>query len=516
MATKPAPGRTLHTGIDTTGTFPVEYRFAHARNGNQHLVVVFANFSVPNDYGWSNGVFDTLRSNVLWIRDRFHGKNSYYLCKDMDFGLERSVATLISNVLNSLGLTPDQCTMWGGSKGGSAALYFGLKYGFRNIVSMVPQFRIGTYVSQYPSIAQHMMGEATEQNIQIIDDAIPSLVRAGANRTANIYLLSSPQDEQFETQVEPFLPLFVGYENLNFIFSDSPHIVNHAHVTGRNLPMLMGLVNFLIDGMAPRIGFVRSGGELPDADRSAIDAYLKATSEVQEDFAAPVIHAPAAGETVSGQTVRFTGSAPGAARLSIWEHGKFLGAPEVAADGSWTWELGRSWSVGKHAVRVLGVDAAGFQSQRSEAVFTVAAAAETAADQPAGPVPSWAAQPAPEARTAPPSQPATPTAPYPPVVSAPAQGQQIQGPSVGIMGYAQGAARVEFVEDGMRLGMAQVAPDSSWSWESGWSWTEGPHTVECHAVDMNGQGSPRTTVTFQVAYAQAPTSPEQHSAAPRY
>ncbi|MEW2178122.1 hypothetical protein AB0890_17545 [Streptomyces sp. NPDC005406] len=515
--TERAQGRTLHTGIDTSGTFPVEYRFAHARNGNQHLVVVFANFSVPNDYGWSNGVFDTLRSNVLWIRDRFHGKNSYYLCKDMDFGLERSVATLISNVLNSLGLTPDQCTMWGGSKGGSAALYFGLKYGFRNIVSMVPQFRIGTYVSQYPSIAQHMMGEATEQNIQIVDEAIPSLVRAGANRNANIYLLSSPQDEQFATQVEPFLPLFVGYENLNFIFSDSPHIKDHAHVTGRNLPVLMGLVNFLIDGVAPRIGFVRSGGEQPDADRSAIDAYLKATSEVQEDFAAPVVHAPAAGATVHGQRVLFTGSAPGAVRLSIWEHGKFLGAPEVAADGSWTWDLGRNWSVGKHAVRVLGVDAAGFQSQRSEAVFTVVAAPEPAEGElPTGPVPSWAVQSAPPAQSGQAPQVAAAVGPRAPEVSAPVQGRQVQGPSVAIMGYAQGAVRVEFVEDGMRLGMAQVAPDSGWSWESGWSWTEGTHTVECHAVDMKGQESPRTAVTFEVVYAHTSPASEQYSAGPRY
>ncbi|MEV0494176.1 hypothetical protein [Streptomyces atratus] len=509
---KAASGRVLHTGIDASGPFPVEYRFSHARNGNQHLVVVFANFSVPGDYGWSNGVFDTLRSNVLWIRDRFHGKNSYYLCKGMDFGLEQSVAGLISNVLNSLGLTPDQCTMWGGSKGGSAALYFGLKYGFRNIVAMVPQFRIGTYVLQYPSIAQHMMGEVTEQNTRIIDDAIPSLVRAGANRNANIYLLSSPQDEQYKDQVEPFLSLFGGYENLNFIFSDSPHIVDHAHVTGRNLPVLMGLVNFLIDGIAPRYGFVRSGGERPDADRSAIDAYLKATSQVQEDFAAPVIFTPAAGQTMHGQSVTFTGSARGAARLSIWEHGKFLGAPEVAADGSWTWDLGRPWSVGKHAVRVLGVDLAGYHSQRAEAAFTVAAAPE----ERTRPIDSGDS-----GSVAPPGQgmqATRPTAAQPapgPVVAVPAPGQQVPGPVIALMGYARGAVRVEFVEDGMRLGMAQVAPDSSWSWESGWSWTEGPHTVECHAVDTAGNESQRTVVTFGVVNAYASPTPQQHTA-PRY
>ncbi|MEU5716760.1 hypothetical protein AB0G71_13400 [Streptomyces sp. NPDC020403] len=504
-----APGRETHTGIDVSGPYPVEYRFSHARNGNQHLVVVFANFSVPGDYGWSNGVFDTLRSNVLWIRDRFHGKNSYYLCKGMDFGLEQSVAGLISNVLGSLGLTRDQCTMWGGSKGGSAALYFGLKYGFRNIVAMVPQFRIGTYVLQYPSIAQHMMGEVTERNTMIIDDAIPSLVRAGANQTANIYLLSSPQDEQYKDQVEPFLALFGGYDNLNFIFSDSPHIVDHAHVTGRNLPVLMGLVNFLIDGIAPRYGFVRSGGERPDADRSSIDAYLKATSQVQEDFAAPLIFTPGAGQTVQGQSVTFTGSARGAVRLSMWEHGKFLGAPDVAPDGSWSWDLGRPWSLGKHAVRVLGVDAAGYHSQRAEATFTVTAADAGTAGHgtAAGPTGQGA-----EVRTAVSTQ-APSTAVQgvlAPVIAVPAPGQQVPGPVVALMGYARGAVRVEFVEDGMRLGIAQVAPDSSWSWESGWSWVDGVHTVECHAVDPVGNESQRAVVTFGVGNAEASPTPEQH------
>lgn len=319
--------RRPHSGIEASGKYPVEYRFAHAKKGNQHLVVVFANFSAPDEYGWSNGVFDNLRSNILWIRDLFDGKNSYYLCKGMDFELERSVITLISNVMNSLGLTPDQCTMWGGSKGGSAALYFGLKYGFRNIVSIVPQFMIGTYLEKHPSVAEFMMGQVTEANVRVLDNVIPDLVRAGANPGANIYVLSSPQDEQYPVQVEPFLGLFNGYENFNFIFSDSPFITDHTQVTRRNVPVLMGLINFLIDGVAPRLGFVGNGHEQPDADRAGIDGYLKATSQVRSSFAAPVVFTPSPGEQVHAPTVRFTGSAPGAVRVSIWEHGKFLGSP---------------------------------------------------------------------------------------------------------------------------------------------------------------------------------------------
>lgn len=182
MSKTATSSRPVLTGIDTSGTYPVHYRFSHAKSGNRHLVVVFANFSAPDDYGWSNGVFDNVRANILWVRDMFDGKNSYYLCKDMDFELERSVVTLISNVMHSLGLTPDQCTMWGGSKGGSAALYFGLKYGFRNIVSVVPMFRVGTSVQKRPAIADFMMGgQVTDAKIQVLDRVIPDLVQAEAN-----------------------------------------------------------------------------------------------------------------------------------------------------------------------------------------------------------------------------------------------------------------------------------------------------------------------------------------------
>ncbi|MFE0626353.1 hypothetical protein ACFW3D_05215 [Streptomyces sp. NPDC058864] len=371
---KEAPGgRPVLRGIEASGAFPVEYRFAHAKNGNRHLVVVFANFSAPLDYGWSNGVFDGLRANILWIRDRFDGMNSYYLCKDMDFGLEESVATLVWKVMGALDLTPDQCTLWGGSKGGSAALYFGLKYGFRNVVSLVPQFLVGSYVERYhPKVARFMMGEVSERNVRIVDSALPNLVRAGANRGANLYLLSSPQDAQYEEQVAPFLGLFQGYENFNFIYSDSPFIADHTEVTRRNVPPLMGIAHLLVDGIAPRIGFVQNGFEEPRRDRSAIDAFLKATSVRQEHaLAAPVVMTPVAGRQVPAGAVRISGTAPGAVRVSLWENGRYLGSGAVGTDGTWSWEPERPWSEGTHLVKVFAVDARGYESARTQVTFSV-------------------------------------------------------------------------------------------------------------------------------------------------
>lgn len=280
--------RRVFTGVDSSGAVPIEYRFSHARNGNRHLVVVFANRYATNEYGWANGKLDLLRSNILWIRDLFDGANTYYLCKGMDFSLEQSVAGVISRVMGSLGLSPDQVTMFGSSKGGSAALFYGLKYGFRNIVASVPQFRIGTRVKEgNPEAVRVMMGEATEHNVRVLDSVLPDLVHSGANRAANIYLVTSPQDEQYASQVEPYVRLFQGHENFNFVYNDSPLITDHGKVTLRNLPTLIGLLNLLVEGITPRFGMVRNGYEEPTRDTSAIDAYLTQTSLVQGDESFP-------------------------------------------------------------------------------------------------------------------------------------------------------------------------------------------------------------------------------------
>ncbi|MFE7210658.1 hypothetical protein ACFU93_11840 [Streptomyces sp. NPDC057611] len=492
MSKAPASGRQLRVGIEASGTFPVEYRFAHAKNGNRHLVVVFANFSAPDDYGWSNGVFDNVRANILWIRDRFQGMNSYYLCREMDFSVEQSVAGLIFNVMKALSLTPDDVTMWGGSKGGSAALYFGLRYGFRNIVSIVPQFLVGTYVRKvHPKVAAFMLGEgAPEANVRAVDAIISDLVRSGNNRTANIYLLSSPQDEQYREQVEPFLGLFQGYENFNFIYSESPFITDHTQVTRRNVPALMGIVNLLADGIPPRFGFVRNGYEEPDRDGSALTSYLASTSVVRgPEFPPPVVTAPTFQQEVRRDAVRLAGHARGAVRVIVWEHGKYLGQTEVAGDGSWSWELGRAWSTGKHPLKVYAVDASGYQTERTEVQFVAVDAAETAAagQAPAAPFVSTVGRGA--------------TAP---VVLEPVAHEQMMDPRVVFAGTSPDATRVGFRENGVLLGGAAVAADGGWAWDSGWAWSGGPHVVDVFAVDPSGAESPVTQVPFTVMAAAAP------------
>jgi hypothetical protein len=496
-------GREIITGIDTSGAYPVEYRFAHAKKGNRHLTVVFANLAAPDDYGWSTGVLDDLRSNILWIRDRFEGGLSYYLCREMDFAVERSVIGLIDRVMKSLDLTPNDVTLWGSSKGGSAALHFGLRYGFRNIVASAPQFLIGTFVRDvYPKVGRSLLGEGlAEQDVRALDAILPDLLRAGANQEAHIYLVSSPQDEQYPTQIEPFLGMLQRYPNFNFVFSESPFVTEHNKVTVRNVPSLLGIGYLLVDGISPRIGTIRNGYEEPDRDTSAIDTFLASTSKVQapEAFPPPVVTVPAAGGRIPPAGSRFAGYAPGAVRVSLWEKGKFLASPSVAPDGTWAWEPAKPWTRGDHRVKIFSVDRAGLHSPTTEVPFTAADGPAAAPGVPTQAVPGGAPHSTPVRGPAPAAQ-----GVLPPVVSVPGPRQQVAGTTVVFHGAAAGAVQVRFRQNGALLGVSGVRPDGTWGWDPGRPWTEGPHLVEVVAVDAHGMESPPAPAAFTVMNVSAP------------
>ncbi|MFF5301044.1 hypothetical protein ACFY5F_16945 [Streptomyces sp. NPDC013161] len=197
---------------------------------------------------------------MLWIRDTFDGHYSYYMCRGMNFDIETAVLGLIERTMGQLGLTRDQISVLGVSKGGSAALYFGLKYGFRNIVTVVPQFLVGSYVRDRAETGRYMLGDDMPQShVDLLDGAIPELLKAYGGQGHNVYLFTSEADEQYETEISPHLQLFWACENFNLIRTNSQLVRQHGEVSGYNLPLMLGVLSALSDGAQPRLGFVENG-----------------------------------------------------------------------------------------------------------------------------------------------------------------------------------------------------------------------------------------------------------------
>lgn len=246
----------------------VEHIFEPAKQDRQHLLVIFSGFSV--DYEFRGATAEGCRSNILWIKDKFFGDYTYYLFCEKSHNIESAIIDLIDEYRLDLNLSKEQCTLMGFSKGGSAALYYALKYDFRNIIASCPQVKIGTYIStNWRRPTRHMLGEGyTELDITNLDGVIPNLLNSESVVNKNIYLISSPQDVQYKTEIEPYLDLFWRCKNFNFIFTKSTLAWQHNKVTRYNIPMILSIIHAHGEGVVPHFGQVSNGVNNYDIEKS--------------------------------------------------------------------------------------------------------------------------------------------------------------------------------------------------------------------------------------------------------
>jgi hypothetical protein len=258
-----------------------EYEFAHegvtvnckrrkAKLDRRHLVVMFAGIRPINSYEFDGRGSRDSQANWLWMKDDFGGQYSYYLCNGLDFSVERAVLAAIDEELKRLGLSRQECTLVGFSKGGFAALYFGLKYDFPNIIASAPQIYLGSHTRKHrPKIYAHLTDTGSDAEHRLLDSLIPEAVAADARLDRNIYLFSSTSDHFHIEQVEPALPMLRRYTNFNYIETDSDIVVEHPDVTRYNMPLLLSTLYALGENVAPRYGEVRNGSR-QDEESAAV------------------------------------------------------------------------------------------------------------------------------------------------------------------------------------------------------------------------------------------------------
>ncbi|MFJ5777859.1 hypothetical protein [Streptomyces sp. NPDC093094] len=259
--------RAYKESVEVHGKWPVEYQFRAAQGDHRHLLVVFS--SVGSKYGFG-GALDSVKCNVLRIRDHFDGAASYYVARDMDFSVSDSVQELIQDFMRRLRVSRDEVTLLGASKGGSAALYYGLKYDYKNIVASTPQYFLGSYSKGHGQLGDAVLGEGQpDENVAVMDAVMKDVIEKDKDLGRNIYVVSSPGDYQYEQEVAHYLPALRAYENFNFLFVESPTVRRHDEVVRQALPSILSIVYAVTEGVAPRWGDVRVGADAEDREAAA-------------------------------------------------------------------------------------------------------------------------------------------------------------------------------------------------------------------------------------------------------
>ena len=204
------------------------------RNKSDKLIVVLS--GIPRQglkarYNYMR-TLSKIKVNKLFILDDFgyDQRGAFYLGKNKDFKIQEVVKKLINNVKRNLEI---QDTYYvGSSKGGFAAIYFGLQDNGSTIIAGGPQYILGDHLKKgvYPKYTlPYILGEDyTEEDIQYLNNIVRNVVYETKGNGCKIYLHYSDSEYTYERHVVPLLKDLKA-NNIEYN-EDVQHYEKHAEI----------------------------------------------------------------------------------------------------------------------------------------------------------------------------------------------------------------------------------------------------------------------------------------------
>lgn len=89
-------------------------------------------------------------------------------------------------------------------------------------------------------------------------------------KSANIYLFTSPDDKQYLTEIEPNIQYLKEYNNFNLIETHSSFATEHNKITSYNLNVILSIIYQLENNITPEFGHVRNGDRWRAEEKGAV------------------------------------------------------------------------------------------------------------------------------------------------------------------------------------------------------------------------------------------------------
>ncbi|MGL5149579.1 MAG: prolyl oligopeptidase family serine peptidase, partial [Clostridium sp.] len=209
--------------------YPIKYYFEKASLFNKDkLIISFSAFSTDKPKYNYKSTLKFVDCNKLFILDDYGEKGSYYLGLNGDLNIESSVISLITHIVAANNISFNNITSIGSSKGGTAAIYYALKYSFGNAIAGAPQYKVGSYLSDLSikRYAKEIFGDINLENRVKYDNLIR--ISSVNNNKTRVKILTSDGDRQYKTVLKDLENLANEYD-LN-IKIDKCSIESHAEI----------------------------------------------------------------------------------------------------------------------------------------------------------------------------------------------------------------------------------------------------------------------------------------------
>lgn len=179
------------------------------RHGANTLVIVFTGMG-PQRYNYKR----TLRRSpydILFIRDCWANNASYYWYEHKGNHPELLTQKLIDHIVCS-GNYETLITV-GSSKGGTAAIYYGLKNHAKTIIAGACQYYVGQYLAKHQYVEKPYQwhdvvgGEPKQEQewIDILDQKLPKMIDANSGCETELYLVYSTEEHTYQEHIAPLV-----------------------------------------------------------------------------------------------------------------------------------------------------------------------------------------------------------------------------------------------------------------------------------------------------------------------
>lgn len=178
----------------------------HAQRDSDVLIVIFSGFSgagMPARYNYMRTLSD-VKTNKLFILDDFGYQNrgGYYLV-DRDGTYNGTIIHEISDLIAKFAKNRKIITT-GSSKGGSAALLYGILCGAHIIVSGAPQYYIGNYLNcdLHLEILRGIYGSSGQNAVDALNKLLPNAIKQMSKTRSKVYIPCSKNEHTYKEHVE--------------------------------------------------------------------------------------------------------------------------------------------------------------------------------------------------------------------------------------------------------------------------------------------------------------------------
>ncbi|MDQ1000308.1 hypothetical protein QFZ28_000708 [Neobacillus niacini] len=186
----------------------IRYHYIEAKENllNNQLIVIFAGMGRMFEYKYNySKAISEINCHKLFIIDDYGARGSYYLGNNGDSLVETSVISLILNIASSNNVPLNNILAMGSSKGGFAALYYGIKYSFGKIVAAAPQTLLGNFLQNFTlDMVEDITNNREKADISFLNQKLFRLLE-GKRIYPDIHLLVGSEDNHHQNHLRPLI-----------------------------------------------------------------------------------------------------------------------------------------------------------------------------------------------------------------------------------------------------------------------------------------------------------------------